>query len=238
MALIAPTGLVDAARKDLPSVKAIVDAHPELIGAMNAVNPKPGEETPQRAAARCRLLDILQYFLEKGVQPDLFTAVAMGNTRLVDAYLTAHPKEVNAKGAHGIALMVHANTPEMVETLLKHGADPTISLQQLSWSGRIELIEVAIAHGAQLDPENTGRRPLHIAAAQGHLKAVELFLKHGADPNVRSKGADWERKNALALAIMGNHTEVAQLLRKHTTLPVQTAGRARPSFNQRPLRRY
>jgi ankyrin repeat protein len=237
MALIAPTGLVEASRKDLASVKAILDARPELIPAMNALTPKAGEETPQRAAARCRLLDILQYFLDQGVQPDLFTAVAMGNTTLVNAYLTAHPKEVNAKGAHGIALMVHANTPEMVETLLKHGADPTISLQQLSWSGRTELIEVAIAHGASVDPPDTGRRPLHIAAHQGHLKAVELFLKHGADPNTRSKGADWERKNALALALMNNHTEVAQLLRKVTTLPVQQPARPR-SFNPRPMRRF
>jgi ankyrin repeat protein len=236
MAVIAPTGLTDAARDSLVAVKAIIDANPGLLAAMNAVTPKAGEETPQRAAARCRHLDILQYFLDSGVQPDLFTAVAMGNTSMVDAFLTAHPKEVNAKGAHGIALMVHANTPQMVETLLKHGADPTISLAQLSWSGRVELIEVALAHGGKLDPQGEGRRPLHIAAAQGHIAAVELFLKHGADPNVRSKGADWERKNALALALMGNHKEVAALLRKHTTLPVQQP--RRPAGNHpRPMRR-
>src|SRR5688572_17659420 len=236
MALIAPTGLTAAARTDLPSVKAILEAHPELIAAMNDAQPKAGEETPQRAAARCRHLDILQYFLDKGVQPDLFTAVAMGNVTLVNAYLTAHPKEVNAKGACGIALMVHANTPQMVETLLKHGADPTISLQQLAWAGRIELLEVAIAHGANVDPADAGRKPLHIAAHQGHLPAVELFLKHGANPNSRSKGADWERKNALALAIMNNHTEVAVLLRKVTTLPAQNAQPQRRPF-QRPMRR-
>ena len=236
MAFIAPTGLTDAARANLAAVKTIVDANPQLIPAMNALAPKAGEETPQRAAARCRLLDILQYFLDQGVKQDLFTAVALGNTSLVDAYLTAHPKDVNAKGAHGIALMVHANTPEMVETLLKHGADPTISLQQLSWSGRVELIQVALSHGAQVDPLRHRPAALHIAAAQGHMAAVELFLKHGADPNVRSKGADWERKNALALALMGNHAEVAQLLRKHTTLPVQQP--RRPAANSRPMRRY
>jgi ankyrin repeat protein len=237
MALIAPTGLVAAARTDLPSVKAIIDAHPELVAVMNVLTPKAGEETPQRAAARCRHLDILQYFLDIGVQPDLFMAVALGNTKLVSAYLTAHPKEVNAKGACGIALMVHANTPEMVQTLLKHGADPTISLQQLSWAGRIELLEVAIAHGANVDPAEVGRKPLHIAAHQGHLPAVELFLKHGADPNTRSKGADWERKNALALAIMNNHTDVAVLLRKVTSLPAANQHAQRRPF-QRPMRRF
>jgi ankyrin repeat protein len=236
MATIAPTGLVAAARTDLAAVQAVLEAHPELVAVMNALTPKPGEETPQRAAARCRHLDILQYFLDKGVNPDLFMAVAMGNTALVSAYLTAHPKDVNVKGSHGIALMVHANTPQMVETLLKHGADPTISLQQLAWSGRVELLEVAIAHGAAVDPADAGRKPLHIAAHQGHKAAVELFLKHGADPNTRSKGADWERKNALALAIMNNHTELAAMLRKVTKLPVQQPQQRR-GF-QRPARRF
>ena len=205
---------------DLPTVKAVVEAHPQVIEAMNALSPKPGDETPQRAAARGRKLDILQYFIDQGVQPDLFMACAMGDTTMVNAYLTAHPKEVDAKGAHGIQLMVHCNTPEMVELLLKHGADPTLALQQLAWSGKVELLEVAIRHGGKVDPSDTGRRPLHIASAMGHLAAVELFLKHGADPYVRSKGADWERKNCLALAIMGNHSAVIEYLRKASPPPL------------------
>jgi ankyrin repeat protein len=219
IAIIAPTGLTVAARTDLPTVQAIVEAKPQVIEAMNALTPKAGEETPQRAAARGRKLDILKYFLDKGVQPDLFTACALGMTGLVDAYLTAHPKEVEAKGAHGIQLMVHCNNPEMVELLIKHGADPTLALQQLAWSGKVELLEVAIKHGGKIDPPDVGRRPLHIAAAMGHLAAVQLFMKLGADPHVRSKGADWERKNTVALAIMGNHTEVVEFLRKNSPPP-------------------
>lgn len=214
VAIIAPTGLITAARADLPTVQAIVEANPQLIEAMNALTPKAGEETPQRAAARGRKLDILKYFMDKGVQPDLFMACALGLTQQVDLYLTAHPKEVEAKGAHGIQLMVHCNTPEMVECLIKHGADPTLALQQLAWSGKVELLEVAIRHGGVVDPPDVGRRPLHIASAMGHMAAVQLFLKLGANPHLRSKGADWERKNCLALAIMGNHTELAEFLRK------------------------
>ncbi|MCL2639604.1 MAG: ankyrin repeat domain-containing protein [Phycisphaerales bacterium] len=223
VALLATTGLVAAARIDLQTVKAVVEAYadlPQLIEAMNALTPRPGEETPQRAAARGRKLDILRYFIEQGARPDLFMACALGDTAMVDAYLTANPKEVHAKGAHGIQLMVHCNTPEMVELLLKHGADATLALQQLAWSGKVELLEVAIRHGGKVDPPDTGRRPLHIAAAMGHLAAVQLFLKHGADPHIRSKGAEWERKNTIALAIMGNHTEVVEYLRK--TVPPPT----------------
>ena len=60
VAIIAPTGLIAASRTDLPTVRTIVDPNPQLIEAMNALTPKPGEETPQRAAARGRKLDILQ----------------------------------------------------------------------------------------------------------------------------------------------------------------------------------
>ena len=142
---------------------------------------------------------------------------------------------MNAKRAHGIALMVHANTPEMVETLLKHARPHHLAAA----TGLVRTHRINRSrHRSRCTtwiPPDTGRRPLHIAAAQGHMAAVELFLKHGADPNVRSKGADWERKNALALALMGNHTEVAQLLRQHTTLPFQPI--RRPSTPFRPSRR-
>jgi len=234
--IIETSGLTVAAHNDLPKVQQLLDAQPELVEAMNLLIPKAGDDTPQRAAAHARQIDILRLFIERGVNTDLFMACALGQTSMVDAYLTAHPKEVDAKGAHGIPLMVHANHPEMVELLIKRGADPTLALQQVTWSGRIELMEVALAHGAKADPIETGRRPLHIAAHQGHKAAVELLLKHGADPNSRSKGADWERKNAIALAIMNNHTEVAALLRpltKFAPQPVRRPGPPRGQFRPR-----
>jgi hypothetical protein len=49
----------------------------------------------------------------------------------------------------------------------------------------------------------------------GHKTAVEMLLQLGADPYARSKGADWERKNTIALALMGNHQEIVALLREH-----------------------
>jgi len=213
-ALIAASGLVEAAHTELPQVQALLEANPALIEAMNALQPRTGEETPQRAAAHCRKVDILKYFLSKGVQPDAFIAVALGMHQDVNAFLLGHPQEVNAKGAHGIALMVHANDAAMVKILIERGADPSEALAQLSWSGRVELMQVALAKGADVNLPKVGRRPLHIAAAQGHLPAVELLLSHGAEITARSKGAEWESKTPLALAIMNNHAEVVAVLRK------------------------
>jgi ankyrin repeat protein len=140
-------------------------------------------------------------------------ATAIGMAALVNAHLTANPKDVDAKGANGVQLMVHANHPEIVALLIKHGADATLALQQLAWSGRVELLKVALDAGGKVNMPVEGRRPLHIAAAMGHMDAVKLFLAAGAEIHVRSKGADWERKNALALALMGQHAEVAAFLR-------------------------
>ncbi len=211
--IIKESGLPAAARSDLAQVEIIMTAHPELVAAMNALTPKPGEETPQRVAAYRRKLPILQYFMDHGVQPDLFVACAMGLTAIVEVYLKAHPKEVDAKGAHGVPLIFHANHPEMVELLLNNGADPTVALAQLAWSGNPESLKVALKHGAKVDSPDIGRRPLHIAAYQGHLAAVEVLLAAGANTDVKAKGADWEFKNALALAMMKSQTEVVALLR-------------------------
>ncbi len=235
-ALIDQSGLIPACHLDLAAVQAIFEPRPDLVEAMNALTPKPGDETPQRAAAHTRKIDILQYFLSRGVQPDLFMSCALGLTGPVNAYLTAHPKEVDAKGAHGIQLGAHVNHPQMVELLLKHGAEPTLFLIQLCWTGKVELIQIAIDHGAKINSEH-GRQPLHIAACQGHLAAVELLVKLGADTLVRSKGADWERKNALALAHMNNHTEVENFLRKHTNLPPAAPFKSPLAPARKPFRR-
>jgi hypothetical protein len=228
--IIEQSGLLAAAKGDLAQVKAILEGNPALIDAMNALTPKPGEVTPQRLAAAGRRLEILRYFIERGVQPELFMSCALGNTAAVELYLKAHPTEVDAKGAHGIQLIVHANDAAMVELLLNNGVDATTALPQLAWSGRVELLQVVLKHGAQVNPPKIGRTALHIACAQGHADAVKLLLDAGADINVRSKGAEWEFKTPLALALMGGHTAAAEVLKaRMPKMNAYTAALTRPT---------
>lgn len=212
--IIAQSGLVAASRGQLDQVKTILQAQPNLVEALNTITPKPGEETPQRVAALGRHIDIMEYLLAQGVLPDLFMACALGRTDLVGAYLAVHPKDLGAKGAHGVSLLVHANHPEMVELLLSRGIDATNALCQLAWSGRVELMKIAIAHGAVIDPPGVGRRAIHIAAAQGHTEAVQLLLSLGTNAYARAKGDTWEFKTPLALALMNNHHAIVDMIRK------------------------
>jgi ankyrin repeat protein len=58
---------------------------------------------------------------------------------------------------------------------------------------------------------NTGRTPLHWAAARGHKEVAELLIAEGADVN--AKGDDGN--TPLGTAILFKRTEIADLLRKH-----------------------
>lgn len=55
-------------------------------------------------------------------------------------------------------------------------------------------------------------RPLHHAAAQGHLEAVQWLLDHGADPTKRVRNNRSSHKTPLEYAAYYHHTEVVRLL--------------------------
>jgi ankyrin repeat protein len=81
-----------------------------------------------------------------------------------------------------------------------------------------ELLEVLLAHGA-----GAGQRgindytPLHLAAAHGDLRAVDILLAHGADPNAITHIDDME--TPLEVAAAAGHQAVVDRLRPLTTRP-------------------
>ena len=81
--------------------------------------------------------------------------------------------------------------------------------------GHKEIAEILIAKGADVSPKSpeykAGITPLHEAAFHGHKEIVELLINKGADVNAKNV----DGKTPLDYAIENNHTNIADLLRKH-----------------------
>ncbi|ARX86692.1 MULTISPECIES: ankyrin repeat domain-containing protein [Streptomyces] len=115
------------------------------------------------------------------------------------------------------------DTPTVVRTLLRAGADPRrpdsdgiTPLYEASVNGRAAIVRLLLAAGAAPDTESLGAHlgadgtPLCAAACWGHTETVRALLAHGADPNLREgHGTGW---SPLRWARQGPHPETAALL--------------------------
>lgn len=130
---------------------------------------------------------------------------------------------VDNRGRNALALAVDADAVENVETLLRHGVDPTCPtlasdeearLRPLlaAAAGDLEGLRVALdLSGANPDVRTiAGRTPLLWAVSRGFTEGVRLLLERGADPNAEDKQSyPW---SALRLAVHYGHVEIARLL--------------------------
>ena len=73
-----------------------------------------------------------------------------------------------------------------------------------------------IAKGADVNAKGeSAGTPLHIATGYGHKEIVELLIAKGADVNAKTSDEDNTPLTPLDGAIEENHTEIADILRKH-----------------------
>ena len=87
---------------------------------------------------------------------------------------------------------------DRVRELLNDGADVNVrnankgrlQYTPLHWAahyGHLEIAEILISRGADLDAEDPSySTPLYLAAEQGHPKVVEFLISKGAEVNVKS----------------------------------------------------
>ena len=77
--------------------------------------------------------------------------------------------------------------------------------------GNIEAVKQHLAAGTDVNAKNRhGNSPLHLAALMGQKEIAQLLIAKGADVNAKS-----DYGTPLDVAIEENHTELADLLRKH-----------------------
>ena len=108
--------IVKAAHRDLDRVKELIELEPMLARA--SYDRGAGDwESALAGASHMGRADIVEYLLSAGAPIDIFSAAVLGHKAIVEAMLDAHPDMVNAKGAHGIPLLSHAEKADQEEII-------------------------------------------------------------------------------------------------------------------------
>lgn len=91
-----------------------------------------------------------------------------------------------------LVFAMDAGHTEIVAFLLEAGADPDAALSSATNDDRVEIMRMALAHGASVNSAiGEGRwTPLMWAAYHGAVKGLELLLKSGANVNCTHENGD------------------------------------------------
>jgi ankyrin repeat protein len=110
-------------------------------------------------------------------------------------------------------LVVRAGQTTMLRLLLERGLDPTAAIAPAAWDGRADLLDLALAYGAEIDRAREHARPiLNELVRWGQFAQARLLLARGANPNV----ADDRGWTALHQAVSrGNAVMLEELVRAH-----------------------
>lgn len=98
---------VGSSHGKMDKVKEMLAEHPTLLNA--AHDWRRGDfETGLGAASHVGHKELVQYFLDKGAQANIFTAALLGKMEIIKPMLEAFPNTLHAKGPHGYTLLHHA----------------------------------------------------------------------------------------------------------------------------------
>jgi ankyrin repeat protein len=161
----------------------------------------------------------------------------LGNNVELAKLLIAAQADVNARmgelgndlGMTPLCVAVTRGHADMVEFLLKNGADPNVRFRYRNDSSEhtpltaavynndkpnARIIEALLVHKADTRASNyLGLPPLHLSVHKANKVAVELLLKHGADVEIR------DREGNTPLCLMSGGKEIIQLLLDHKANP-------------------
>lgn len=146
-----------------------------------------------------------QLLVQHGAQLNLVRALSLGFQDYVKTELDRSPELINKLQSYDVELVpplqvaIIADDLNMVNLLLSRHADPngrgdqsrTALYVATRLGGNPEILEALIAHGADvnaLSREDTA--PLIMACRARNLKAVQILLSHGADPNLTQEDCE------------------------------------------------
>jgi ankyrin repeat protein len=182
---------------------------------------------------------VVELLLAYGVPLDVFLAAELGRLDLILSALDADPKiaqAFNGSGSTALHCACFWGQVPAARLLLDNGADPNAATRDSFLQIRplgcavatpdvpnpsdqedvvFELVSLLLAKGADVNGRRKdGLTALHSAAYRGHLRVLDLLLRHGANPSL--KGYDGASPHAGQTALdlasaQGNHA-AAELL--------------------------
>ena len=118
------------------------------------------------------------------------------------------------------------NAP-LVKLLLERGADPGAQLHEAAVESNPEVLELLVAHGAEVDLRRDGSTPLHYLIGHRMPANARWFLERGANPNAKAR--DGTTPLHLAAAV-GVRQEVLEVLVGHGARPTIKDRRGRTAL--------
>jgi cytohesin len=171
-------------------------------------------QTPLHMTCEGDGADVAQLLLERGADvnaPDnnlntpLLVAVRMGHDD-VALILLGHGAEPNVKNEDGKTSLHY------LEDLKIHLPRQTVRHLE---SPNLELAHLVLQHGADVNAQDKYHTtPLHVAMKQGFNKVAQIFLEHGAVPNLRNKHNEQTWSNPAAPCVS---TQISQRRRRRNS---------------------
>lgn len=210
-----PAGATIAAairERDLPKVRSLLDASPQLVYA-------PDERTnqPIHWAVMTRQLDMIDELLARGADINAQRSDGARPIQLTNG-------DYMYRGWRDVPQDTTTSPAEVLAHLRARGAYCDICTA--AYSGDLDRVAELIAEDPSLADRPSdyvtyyacSGTPLRNAAAGGHIEIVKLLLEHGADPNLPEEGIA-PRGHALHSAVCNGHIEIVELLLEHGAHP-------------------
>jgi uncharacterized protein len=142
----------------------------------------------------------------------------------VRALLSAQPRiDVNQRTADGTSALhwaVYHDEAELVERLLRAGADPnarndygSTPMMEAATTGDLRVLRDLLRAGADVEsPNRDGQTALMILSRTSNVEAARLLIEHGANVNAREQ---WRDQTPLMWAAAENQPAMVRLLVRH-----------------------